>query len=270
MTATARYLRTVGFVVCVTGLSVLLFLATSRFYTLPTASSVQAAQEYESHSHPDQAMSPLGEDSGTEPMRQSVIRQEVPKLDVPLFSVPPLHPSPANEIATSGSTPNRRRTFPDLPNETGNSIIRLVIPDLRLDAPVRYIPFVGNTWNVNDLGQSVAWLGNMNGNDTVRNIVLAGHVTVFDGSHGPFRYLSRLTPGAQLTVFSERYIYLYRVRELSVVEPEDAYITENTEDSQLTLVTCATWNEETKTYLRRRVVIADLLKVEPYQQGMAK
>ena len=270
MTVPARFLRTVGIVACVIGLSVLLFMAASRFYTLSNASSVQAAQEYKPYSHSDQVIPPSGEDSGMEPRRQPVTRQEVPELDVPFFSVPPPHPSPANEIYSSGSTLHMRRTSPASPSETGNSVIRLVIPDLRLDAPVRYIPFVGNTWDINDLEQSVAWLGNMNEDDTVRNLVLAGHVTVFDGSHGPFRYLSRLTPGAKLVVYTDQYIYTYQVRELSIVKPEDAYLTGDTPQSQLTLITCATWNEKTKSYLRRQVVIADLLKVEPYLQGMVK
>jgi LPXTG-site transpeptidase (sortase) family protein len=108
----------------------------------------------------------------------------------------------------------------------------------------------------------------MTGDETVRNLVLAGHVTVRDGSHGPFRYVSRLAPGARLIVYTERYIQTYQVRELSLVDPEDAYVTEDTTQSQLTLLTCATWNEKTKTYLRRQVIIADLIKVEPYLKGI--
>jgi LPXTG-site transpeptidase (sortase) family protein len=143
-----------------------------------------------------------------------------------------------------------------------------VIPDLRLDAQVNYVPFQGNTWELDDLGQSVAWLGNTTDDLTVRNLVLAGHITVRDGSHGPFRYLSRLSPGARLTVYSERYIYTYQVRELYLVYPQDAQITENTTESQLTLLTCATWNEKTKTYLRRQIVVADLVKVESYPKSI--
>ena len=266
----ARSLRAVGFVVCVTGLSALLFLATSRFYTLSTSNSVKAAQEPQVQNHPNQAISPSEEVSGNKPTQQPLTRREFPELDVPLFSIPSPEPNPVTDINYSTSTSKSRRNPLASPTETGNTVIRLVIPDLRLDAQVRFIPFEGNTWNLNDLGQSVAWLGNMTGRETTSNLVLAGHVTVQDGTHGPFRYLSRLTPGAKLTVYTDQYIYTYRVRELSIVKPEDAHLTGDTPHSQLTLLTCATWNEKTKSYLRRQVVMADLLKVEPYLQGLAK
>jgi LPXTG-site transpeptidase (sortase) family protein len=110
----------------------------------------------------------------------------------------------------------------------------------------------------------------MSGIETAKNLVLAGHITVWDGTHGPFRYLSRLEPGAKIMVYTNQYIYTYQVREILIVKPEDAYLTKDTSNSQLTLLTCATWNEKTKSYLRRQVVFADLLEVEPYFQGMAK
>jgi len=264
----ARFLRAAGFAACLTGLSVLLFLATSRYYALSTANAVQAAQELEESSQSDQVIATSGQVSQSKPSPILIPRQEAPELDIPLFAVPPSNPSPAKGIASSISTMNRRRISPSSPMESGNIVTRLVIPDLRLDAQIRYIPFDRNTWDLNSLGQSVAWLENVAGGETTKNLVLAGHVTVRDGTHGPFRYLSRLKPGAKVVVYTEKYIYTYRVRELLIVKPEDAYLMGDSPHSQLTLLTCTTWNEKTKSYLRRQIVIADLLKFEAYPQGM--
>ena len=263
----ARFLRVTGLFICVSGLGLVLLLATSRFYSPPEAYPVQAAAEIKIPI--DQEIPFPASRELNVPLidQQPAIIPTVTQPEALLFSVPEIDQNPTEETAVSVNlTLNNEKTLSTSSREQSNAITRLVIPELRLDAPVEYVPFTVFTWKLDDLGQSVAWLGSMKGDGIARNLVLAGHATVFDGSHGPFRYLSRLTPGAELIVYSERYVYFYRVRELSLVEPEDADITENTADSQLTLVTCATWNEKTKSYLRRLVVIADLLKVEPIPQ----
>lgn len=264
----ARSLRKLGPSICVTGLGVILILATGRFYSQPGARLVQAAPEYEGSASPESGIPPSAQAFEKKTARQSNIEPAFTQSEAPPLSVPP----PGNSLAGGIDLPDSlstsgRDTSTQVLKQT-NAITRLVIPDLQLDAQVKYVPFQGNTWNVNDLGQSVGWLGNMTGDETVRNLVLAGHVTVRDGSHGPFRYISRLAPGSRLTVYTERYIQTYQVRELSLVDPEDAYVTEDTPHSQLTLLTCATWNEKTKSYLRRQVIIADLIKVEPYLKGI--
>lgn len=269
MKQSARFLRAIGFIACVTGLSVLLFLATNRFYTQSGANPVLAAQKSEIDNHLDRPILSSEENSETKSTRPIVSRQEVSTPEVPFFSVPQTNPVP-KEIVSSRKSPDNKKTSSTSPAEPVNAVIRLVIPELRLDAKVQYIPFEGNTWDLNDLGQSVAWLGKMSGKETIRNLVLAGHITVGNGTHGPFRYLSRLDPGAKITVYTNHYILTYQVRELLIVKPEDAHLTADTSESQLTLLTCATWNEKTRSYLRRQVVFADLLEVEPNSQGTAK
>jgi LPXTG-site transpeptidase (sortase) family protein len=257
-----------GLLICTTGLGLILFLATSRFYSPPQA---KPSQTYSAASPLVDQENPLRsfvELSGIDFTRQLATKPEVLKIDAPPFSVPQPDPNESNDLTPLNSTSISKNISPAKPIENRNEITRLVIPDLRLDAPIKFIPLKENSWELDDLGLSVAWLGNTTDDHTIRNLVLAGHVTVRDGSHGPFRYLSRLTPGAHLFVYSERYIYTYQVRELYLVYPQDAYITDNTTESQLTLITCATWNEKTKTYLRRQVVIADLLKVAPYPKNI--
>ena len=146
--------------------------------------------------------------------------------------------------------------------ESDEAINRLVIPSLRVDAKVVFVPFSDATWDLAGLVQDVAWLGNIPGQAANQNFVLAGHATVGNAHNGPFRYLSRLAPGAKVIVYTEKQVLTYQVRDLAIVNPGDVSITQETTRSQLTLLTCTTWDEKTKSYLRRQVVFAELVKVE--------
>lgn len=139
---------------------------------------------------------------------------------------------------------------------------RLVIPSLKLNVAVVSKPYKDLSWDLTTLGQDIAQLDDIPNQTTDNNIVLAGHVTVYDGSHGPFRYLWRLNPGDTILLKDESYIYTYTVREQLLVYPDEAAIIADSAKPQLTLITCTTWNEESLSYLRRRVIIADLENVE--------
>jgi LPXTG-site transpeptidase (sortase) family protein len=284
-----RFLRIIGLLVCVVGLGLVLLLQANRFYSLPEVYPAQVAAENIAPANPGimqasaqelngaatnlesmiksdgdlEHMPIVMEFKGASIRREPIIEKTLSQPDALSFPLSQPEPSPTVESTAPLSSTQLNGQIQTTPQqETRNAITRLVIPALKLDAEVKYVQITGNTWDLDDLGQSVAWLGSIQSNDSGRNLVLAGHVTELDGGHGPFRYLSRLKPGAQLTVYSERHLYTYRVRELSLVEPEDAYILEDTENPRLTLLTCATWNKNTKSYLHRQVVIADLIETE--------
>jgi LPXTG-site transpeptidase (sortase) family protein len=141
-------------------------------------------------------------------------------------------------------------------------VTRLVVPALGVDAVVHYIPFEDLTWDVQDLGLDIAWLGNTSSPGLGGNTVLAGHVTTVYQGNGPFRYLARLQPGDLVHVHTERYIYTYSAREQMVVKPNDSRVVGATEEAQLTLITCTGWNDEDRGYTSRRAVFADLVSVQ--------
>jgi LPXTG-site transpeptidase (sortase) family protein len=143
-----------------------------------------------------------------------------------------------------------------------NEFERLVIPTLKVDAQLISKPYSQLSWDLTDLGHSIALLGDISEQETKNNTVLAGHVTVRNGSNGPFRYLSRLNSGDKLILYTERSKYTFIVREQVLVYPEETSVIKDTPHPQLTLITCTTWDEKTLSYLRRRVVFADLEKVE--------
>lgn len=151
---------------------------------------------------------------------------------------------------------------PDVPT-------RLEIPELKLDVQVRFAPFQENTWDLSDLGQDVAWLGSIDGHPLDKGLVLAGHITVRNGDHGPFRFLGRLQRGALIHLHTERQTYAYRVTERFVVEPEDSDFIARRPKSQLTLITCVTWDEATKSYLNRQIVVAQLISPESRTEALS-
>jgi LPXTG-site transpeptidase (sortase) family protein len=147
-----------------------------------------------------------------------------------------------------------------------SSIQQIRIPALGLDTVVKYVPFDGFTWQIAGLKQEVAWMGDTSWPGLGKNTGLAGHVTLVDGSNGPFRYLADLRPGDSVVVSTEENIYTYTVREQVVVADDDFTVLEATNKPQLTLITCTNWNSEMRIYMNRLVVYADLQEVEPKNQ----
>lgn len=159
-------------------------------------------------------------------------------------------PSPTSEAAQD-------------PDTDTSPVTQILIPALGLDTVVKYVPYDGFSWQIAGLKQEIAWMGDTSWPGLGKNTGLAGHVTLNDGSNGPFRYLSDLRPGDIVTLYTERNIYTYAVREQFVSEDSDFSILEPSEKSQITLITCTNWDDDLKLYLNRLIVIADLDKVEP-------
>lgn len=146
-------------------------------------------------------------------------------------------------------------------------VTRLVIPAIGLDAEVKFVPFNGETWLIGGLRQEIAWMGDTSWPGLGGNTGLAGHVDLADGSAGPFWNLKDLRPGDLVMVYTERYIFTYRVREQRVVADYDLSVVAPTEQPQITLITCIEWDSELRTYLKRLVVFADLVQVQPLGGG---
>ena len=140
---------------------------------------------------------------------------------------------------------------------------RLIIPTLKVNGKVVLKPYSELSWDLTTLGQDIAVLDGIPGQSTENNIIFAGHITVRNGSNGPFRSLWKLNPGEKIILHDDQFVYTYIVRDQVLVYPEDSSVLADTSHPQITLITCHTWDEETLSYLRRLVVSADLDTVEP-------
>jgi len=157
---------------------------------------------------------------------------------------------------------------PEKPADT-SAAERIIIPALDLDTEVKYVPFDGISWLIDGLKQEVAWLGNTSWPGLGGNTALAGHVTLFNGQAGPFRYLSELRQGDEIWLYTGENIYYYQARDLRVVADSDMSVVEPSDRPQLTLITCTGWDANARFYLQRLVVFADLVKTRPLRTGAA-
>lgn len=170
-------------------------------------------------------------------------------LDLPQFNIPTPTLMPA--------------TGPDGGAPDSSAVTRLVIPKMGLDTVVKYVPFSGSTWLISGLKQEIAWMGDTSWPGLGGNTALAGHVDLVTGAKGPFWNLKELKSGDEINVYTEKSVYIYRVREQSVVEDYDLSVIQPTDKPQITLITCTTWDPELHLYLKRLVVYADLANVHP-------
>jgi LPXTG-site transpeptidase (sortase) family protein len=168
-------------------------------------------------------------------------------------------------IAASSLSAIKPRQKLKSPVQAIKSFDQIVIPTLKINTSVVSKPYSELSWDLTTLGQDVALLRNIPNQTSENNLILAGHVTVRNGSHGPFRYLWKLVPGDHVQLRDENFTYIYVVREQVLVYPDETAVLEDSQTPQLTLITCTTWDEETLSYLRRRVIVADLERVESRQ-----
>lgn len=251
-------MRNIGVIIILVLIGMLFWKATDR------NDPVQAARVQSSNANKDSIAEdpPLPDyvPDPTELFRDELINQENSK-----FVVKPADLS-AEKSRIRGKTFSRKyRRKVTEPSQTSQELEGIIIPSLKVIASIISKPYSELTWDLANLGQDVAALVDIPNQTSENNIVFAGHVTVRNGSHGPFRYLWKLEPGEEIILYDDKMIYTYVVREQVLVYPEESSVLNDTSQPQLTLITCTTWNEETLSYLRRLVVFADLEKVEARQ-----
>lgn len=163
-------------------------------------------------------------------------------------------------------TPTLQSTqSPGKPAQDISPITRVSIPVLGINAVVKYVPFDGMTWLIAGLQQEVAWMGNTSWPGLGSNTALAGHVTLRTGADGPFRYLDELKADDQVFVYTDENMYTYRVQDMREVDQTDMSVVKPTDNSILTLITCSEWDSSSETYLKRLIVVSDLVNVKPLQ-----
>jgi sortase A len=91
--------------------------------------------------------------------------------------------------------------------------------------------------------------------------VITSHVVTNYGADGPFARLKAVSVGDNIYVTSFDRLYIYKVKSLGNVAPNDITVFGHADEPVLTLITCSNFNEATQTYDNRYVVKADLVQV---------
>ena len=188
-------------------------------------------------------------------------------------------PTETRPIQTSTSATATPQGLPDYPIPTpalvtGNEEIsfdispiqRIVISSIDLDTIVKYVPYDGLSWKIAGLNTEVVWMGDTSWPGLGGNTGLSAHLSLPDGSDGPFRHLSELKEGDIVELYTVENKYIYSVRSQEVVSESDLSVLQSTDQSQITMITCTDWNEAMDSYLNRLIVYSDLVDIQPVGQ----
>ncbi len=160
----------------------------------------------------------------------------------------------SREPAADGEPPPAVAEVREIPDTV------LLIPRLAITVNMVEAPVVAQQWDISRLRGEVAHLEGTAYPGEPGNTVLAGHITIPDAGWGPFKDLHTLEPGDRLFIERGTETFVYVVREQLIVAPTDVHVAFPTPHKQLTLITCAEWNDTLETYALRVVVIADQLE----------
>jgi LPXTG-site transpeptidase (sortase) family protein len=139
----------------------------------------------------------------------------------------------------------------------------LEIPRLDLQATIVGIPWGDAGWDVTWLWERVGYLEGTAFPTWPGNTVLTGHVSLPDGSVGPFAGLRDLVWGDEIHIHAWGSQFTYEVRQVRLVSPNSAWPYRHEVLDWVTLVTCQGFDEEHGTYRSRLVVRAVLVDVRP-------
>jgi LPXTG-site transpeptidase (sortase) family protein len=141
------------------------------------------------------------------------------------------------------------------------SNFRLEVPRLGISIPIVGVPFTEDGWVVTWLGQSAGHLEGTAGIAQPGNTFLTAHVVGADGLPGPFFNLKDMRWGDTFTIHAWGHEYIYQVLDNQTVSSRDFSIFEHDGYDRVTLLTCETYDETSRTYRYRIVVQAVLIEV---------
>ncbi|HEY58710.1 MAG TPA: sortase, partial [Anaerolineae bacterium] len=138
----------------------------------------------------------------------------------------------------------------------------LEIPKLGVRVPIVGVPRTEAGWDLTWLWDNVGWLEGTAFPTWAGNTGLTAHNYLPDGQPGPFAHLYDLRWGDQIIIHASGQRYIYEVRHVRLVAPNDTSVLGHKERDWLTLITCHTYDEARQAYRYRVIVQAVLVAVE--------
>lgn len=139
----------------------------------------------------------------------------------------------------------------------------LEVPELRAYMPIVGIPKTAGGWNVTWLGDNAGYLNGTAFPTWEGNTGITGHVTLPSGVPGPFANLKDLQWGDEIILHAWGKRYVYQVRKVQTVRPNDVSVLKHEDRDWVTLITCQSYDERLDRYRWRLAVRAVLISVEP-------
>jgi LPXTG-site transpeptidase (sortase) family protein len=166
----------------------------------------------------------------------------------------------------TGFAPDVVTAIPAQPAEKAYTTVDgmwLEIPKLGLYLPISGIPLENGEWDVTWLWDDAGYLEGTAFPTAAGNSAITSHVYLPNGLPGPFVNLHTLIWGDQIIVHFNGQQYVYEVRELKRVTPDNLGILKHEEMPWLTLITCQGFQKNSGTYAYRIVVRAVLVSIQP-------
>jgi LPXTG-site transpeptidase (sortase) family protein len=163
-------------------------------------------------------------------------------------------------LPATGFAPGRITPLPQSPraaySETGG--LQIEIPRLGVNLPIVGVPLGPQGWDLTWLGEQAGYLEGTAFPSWSGNSAITGHVYLPDGRPGPFVRLGELGWGDEIIVRGFGLRYIFSVREVRQVLPEDLSVLRHEDRPWVTLITCKGYDERRETY-RTRVAVRAVL-----------
>jgi LPXTG-site transpeptidase (sortase) family protein len=144
-----------------------------------------------------------------------------------------------------------------------NMGVTLEIPKLKLKMPVTGVPLVNGVWKVDWLTGVGGWLQGTAFPGLTGNSIITSHVVTNTVTNGPFARLGSMAVGDKFFITAFNRQYVYEVKSVANIAPNDSSVFKHADKSVVTLMTCSRYNLTTKQYDARLVVRAELVQVNP-------
>jgi len=138
----------------------------------------------------------------------------------------------------------------------------LEIPSLGVKTTIVGVQQGGSGWDTSWLWDQAGYLEGTAFPTWEGNTGIAGHVFLPNGDPGPFTDLHRMRFGGQVIIHAWGQKYLYEVREVSRVRPDDLGVLAHETYDWVTLITCRDFDQSSGRFPWRTVVRAVLVRVE--------
>jgi LPXTG-site transpeptidase (sortase) family protein len=169
------------------------------------------------------------------------------------------------DLPETGFAPNRETNIPSQPTNLSYlnfGDLWLEIPVLGVETTIVGVPLVEDGWDVTWLWDKAGYLGGTAFPTWAGNSVITGHVVLPSGIEGPFAGLKDLKFGDVVIVHGWDERYVYEIRDVDVVAPNDPSVLRHEEYPWITLVTCEGYDEQLETYRWRVAAHAVQVSVE--------